>query len=84
VCTVCLGSNGHSFIECTADRLWDNSHPSLATRVDKQLLLRKSDKPLCVDWQRSRGCSSHSHNERHICSGCLGKSHGAQQCSCAQ
>lgn len=84
VCAVCLGRNAHRFIDCTADHLWDNSHATLATHVDKQLLLHKSDKPLCVNWQCLRGCSSRSHDDQHICSGCLAKSHGAQQCSRAQ
>ncbi|KAG1853196.1 hypothetical protein DFJ58DRAFT_660954, partial [Suillus subalutaceus] len=84
VCAVCLGHNSHSFIDCTADRIWDNTFPALATRVNKQLLLRNSDKPLCVDWQCSRGCSSHSHDERHVCSGCLSSTHGAQVCPRAQ
>ncbi|KAG1893101.1 uncharacterized protein F5891DRAFT_963505, partial [Suillus fuscotomentosus] len=84
VCAVCLGSKSHAFIECTAERLWDNSHSALTTRVNRQLLLRSSDKPLCVDWQHSKSCSSRSHNERHICSGCLANSHGAQQCPRAQ
>ncbi|KAG2082664.1 uncharacterized protein F5147DRAFT_590319, partial [Suillus discolor] len=84
VCAVCLGRTSHNFIECTAVRLWDSSFPAVATRVNKQLLLRSSDKPLCVDWQRARGCSSHSHGERHVCSGCLSTSHGAQLCPHAQ
>ncbi|KAG1730064.1 hypothetical protein EDB19DRAFT_1741483 [Suillus lakei] len=84
VCAVCLGRNSHSFIECTAERLWDSAFPSVATRSNKQLLLRSSDKPLCVDWQRAIGCSSHSHSERHVCSGCLATTHGAQNCPRAQ
>ncbi|KAG1893529.1 uncharacterized protein F5891DRAFT_962799, partial [Suillus fuscotomentosus] len=84
VCAVCLGRNSHIFAECTADRLWDSSHPTLATRVERQLILRKSDKPLCVDWQRHKGCSSRSHDDRHVCSGCLGSSHSAQHCARAQ
>ncbi|KAG2747087.1 hypothetical protein P692DRAFT_20736691, partial [Suillus brevipes Sb2] len=85
VCTVCLGRNSHSFIECTAERLWDSAFPAVATRRNnKQLLLRSSDKPLCVDWQHVGSCSSSSHNERHVCSGCLATTHGAQNCPRAQ
>lgn len=84
VCAVCLGCHGHSFIECTAKRLWDNNFTALATRNNKSLLLRNSDKPLCVDWQRAKSCTSHQHDERHVCSGCLSTSHGAQMCSRAQ
>ncbi|KAG2744526.1 hypothetical protein P692DRAFT_20644595, partial [Suillus brevipes Sb2] len=84
VCAVCLGRNNHSFIECTAERLWDNTFPAVATRTNKHLLLRGSDKPLCVDWQRVGSCSSNAHSERHICSGCLTTTHGAQSCPRAQ
>lgn len=84
VCAVCLGCHGHSFIECTAERLWDNNFPAIATRSNKALLLRGSDKPLCVDWQRTRSCPSRQHDDRHVCSGCLATSHGAQACSRAQ
>lgn len=83
VCAVCLGRNKHSFIECTVERLWDGTSPTVATRVNKQLLVRGSEKPLCVDWQRAR-CISQSHDDRHICSGCLATTHGAQNCSRAQ
>ncbi|KAG1717416.1 hypothetical protein EDB19DRAFT_1816144 [Suillus lakei] len=84
VCTVCLGRNSHSFIECTAKCLWDSAFPSVATHSNKQLLLCSSDKPLCIDWQRAIGCSSHSHSEHHVCSGCLATTHGAQNCPRAQ
>ncbi|KIK34773.1 hypothetical protein CY34DRAFT_97328, partial [Suillus luteus UH-Slu-Lm8-n1] len=79
VCAVCLGKHSHSFIECSNERLWNSAHPALATRVNKH-----SNKPLCVDWQRSRSCTSRSHDERHVCSGCLATSHGAQNCPRAQ
>ncbi|KAG2747017.1 hypothetical protein P692DRAFT_20738069, partial [Suillus brevipes Sb2] len=84
VCAVCLGSHTHSFIECTAERLWNKSHATSATRVNKQLLLRSSNQPLCLDWQRSRGCSTRTHDERHVCTGCLSTTHGSQHCSRAQ
>ncbi|KAG2093714.1 uncharacterized protein F5147DRAFT_558869, partial [Suillus discolor] len=79
VCAVCLGRNNHNFIDCSTDRLWDGVQPTVATRTNKQLLLRASNKPLCIDWQRSR-CTSQSHDDRHICSGCLATTHGAQSC----
>ncbi|KAG1836811.1 hypothetical protein DFJ58DRAFT_669319, partial [Suillus subalutaceus] len=84
VCAVCLGSHSHSFVECIAERLWDNKFQTVTTRTNRSLTLRGSDKPLCVDWQRTRGCGSWVHDERHICSGCLATSHGAQNCSRAQ
>ncbi|KAG2153401.1 hypothetical protein DEU56DRAFT_726833, partial [Suillus clintonianus] len=84
VCAVCLGRHTHNFITCAADHLWDNSHPTVSTRVNKALLLRSNNKPLCVDWQRPRGCSQRSHDERHLCAGCLSPAHGSQYCPRAQ
>jgi hypothetical protein len=84
VCAVCLGRNNHSFIECSATRIWDNSLPSASKRINRQLLIRSTDKPLCVDWQRGKACTTRSHDERHLCSGCLSTSHGAQHCTRAQ
>jgi hypothetical protein len=84
VCAVCLGSHAHSFIDCTAERIWDNSYPALSTHTNKHLLLRSSGKSLCVDWQRGRGCNNRSHDDRHICAGCLSTTHGAQGCTRAQ
>ncbi|KAG1893532.1 uncharacterized protein F5891DRAFT_891137, partial [Suillus fuscotomentosus] len=80
VCAVCLGRHNHSFIECPADRLWDNFYPTVSKRVAKQLLIRSSDKPLCMDWQQGKSCPARSHDEKHLCSGCLSLSHGAQSC----
>ncbi|KAG2107915.1 uncharacterized protein F5147DRAFT_531331, partial [Suillus discolor] len=83
VCAVCLGRHNHKFIECSAEWLWDGTMLTVATWTNKQLLLRSSEKPLCVDWQRAR-CISQSHDDHHVCSGCLSTSHGAQNCSRAQ
>ncbi|KAG1835950.1 hypothetical protein DFJ58DRAFT_670138 [Suillus subalutaceus] len=63
VCAVCLGRNQHLFIECSAEHLWDNVHATVSKRVNKQLLVRSSDKPLCVNWQRGCGCTNCSHDE---------------------
>ncbi|KAG2130732.1 hypothetical protein DEU56DRAFT_690983, partial [Suillus clintonianus] len=68
VCAVCLGRHHHNFIECSAERLWDNSHAAVSKRVSRQLLIRSTDKSLCVDWQRGKGCGTRSHDERHLCS----------------
>jgi hypothetical protein len=84
VCAVCLGSHTHSFIDCTAEHIWDNTYPTSATRTNKHLLLQSSGKSLCVDWQRGRSCSNRSHDDRHICAGCLSNTHGAQGCTRAQ
>ncbi|KAG2142406.1 hypothetical protein DEU56DRAFT_733874 [Suillus clintonianus] len=80
VCAVCLGRHNHPFVDCSVDRIWDNSHKTVAKRTNRQLLLRSNDKPLCLDWQRGRGCSTRSHDERHLCAGCLSVTHGAQYC----
>ncbi|KAG2749674.1 hypothetical protein P692DRAFT_201865201 [Suillus brevipes Sb2] len=41
VCTVCLGRNSHSFIECTAERLWDSAFPAVATPQQQTTTLAK-------------------------------------------
>ncbi|KAG1903140.1 uncharacterized protein F5891DRAFT_947912, partial [Suillus fuscotomentosus] len=64
--------------------LWNNKFPASSTCSGKSLLIQNSDKVLCVNWQRSCGCSSRHHNECHVCSGCLATSHGAQLCARAQ
>lgn len=84
VCAVCLGRNNHSFIECSANRIWDNSVPTVSKRVHLQLLTRSTDKPLCINWQQGTSCSMHSHDEHHLCSSCLSHSHGAQYCARTQ
>lgn len=84
VCAICLGRNHHSFVECIADHLWDGSRKSITKHINKQLVVGSNGNPLCVDWQRGRGCSTRSHDEWHLCSRCLSPSHGAQHCSRAQ
>ncbi|KAG1906166.1 uncharacterized protein F5891DRAFT_902629, partial [Suillus fuscotomentosus] len=84
VCIVCLGTHGHKFIECVAEHLWNNKFPASSMCSGKSLLVWNSDKTLCVDWQRSRGCNSRHHDEHHVCSRCLARSHGAQSCAWAQ
>lgn len=39
VCVVCLGTNGHKFIECVAERTWDNKFSTSSTCSDKALLV---------------------------------------------
>ena len=82
-CAVCLGRHPHKIIECNAPSIWDKSLPTLALRSNKILSLRDG-RPVCADWQRSAGCSSSRHDNRHICSGCASPSHGAQECPRAQ
>lgn len=82
-CAVCLGRHPHKIVECSAPTIWDKSLPTLALRSNKILSLRDG-RPICADWQRSSGCSSSRHDNRHICSGCASPSHGAQECPRAQ
>ncbi|KAG1835968.1 hypothetical protein DFJ58DRAFT_642451, partial [Suillus subalutaceus] len=51
VCAICLGSHSHNFIDCMAERLWDNKFQIVTTHTNRSLTLRGSNKPLCVDWQ---------------------------------
>jgi hypothetical protein len=67
VCTVCLGRNCHSFVECAADQIWDNSRKVVSKRLNRQLLLCSNDKPLCVDWQRGRGCTTSAISVQVVC-----------------
>jgi hypothetical protein len=82
-CAVCLGRNPHDIPRCDLETTW-NGHPTLATRVKGDLILRRDGSLLCVDWQRYAGCTSHRHDNRHLCSGCGQASHGAQNCPRAQ
>ena len=82
-CAVCLGRHPHKIIDCSATTIWDKSVPTLALRSNKILSLRDG-RPICADWQRSAGCSSSRHDNRHLCSGCCSPSHGAQDCPRAQ
>jgi hypothetical protein len=84
VWAICLGWNHHSFVECSADHLWNNSHSAVSKCINHQLLIRSSDKPLCIDWQCGQGCTTCSHDEHNLCSGCLSTSHGAQYCTQVQ
>jgi hypothetical protein len=82
-CAVCLGRHPHKIIECNTATTWDKSLPTIALRSNKVLSLRDG-RPICADWQRSAGCSSSRHDNRHICSGCASPTHGAQECPRAQ
>ena len=82
-CAVCLGRHPHRVIDCTATTLWDGSLPALSTRSNKVLVMRDG-RALCADWQRSSGCPTARHDNRHICSGCASTAHGAQECPRAQ
>ncbi|OAX30835.1 hypothetical protein K503DRAFT_704744, partial [Rhizopogon vinicolor AM-OR11-026] len=61
-----------------------NSQACLTKQANKQLVWRSSNKPVCIDWQRTCGCTNQSHNKRHLCTGCLSTGHGAQFCPRSQ
>jgi hypothetical protein len=79
VCTLCLGRHRHDTFRCSPATSWDGSllrcHRNSSGR-----LTNPSGLVLCSDWQLPRGCSSASHTDRHECSGCGNKAHGAQNC----
>ena len=77
VCAVCLGSHMHNVFSCDVSRTWDGHHVTLAKRSRGDLRLWG---PICMEWQRARGCFSTKHNTKHICSDCGTASHGAQGC----
>jgi hypothetical protein len=79
-----LGPPQHPIRECNSARTWDNKHSTVSKRVKGDLLLQQDDIRLCVDWQRRKGCESRLHDQKHLCSGCTQRSHGAQTCSRAQ
>jgi hypothetical protein len=85
VCAVCLGRNRHieGIHKCNASTTWDGQ-PTYASRNQHGRLINSRGLPMCSDWQRPKGCPSHDHDARHICSGCGDPSHGAQECPRAQ
>ena len=84
VCAVCLGTHAHNVYACKAPRTWDGRHATSSRRHRGDLRLRENDAPLCMDWQRLRGCSSTKHDPKHLCSGCSTAAHGAHGCPRAQ
>ncbi|KAH7910922.1 hypothetical protein BJ138DRAFT_990927, partial [Hygrophoropsis aurantiaca] len=82
-CATCLGRHAHKIQDCDAPKTWDQQHNTLAHRRNKQLSFRDG-RPLCIDWQCPKGCTSPTHDDRHLCSGCGSTSHGAQRCPRAQ
>ncbi|KAI0688272.1 hypothetical protein C8T65DRAFT_562868, partial [Cerioporus squamosus] len=83
VCAICLGRHPPSEVaRCNAHRTWDG-RSARCRRVNGRIQT-EDGRVLCTDWQRDRGCSSSSHGERHECSGCGHKDHGAHACPRAQ
>ena len=84
ICAICLGSHMHNVFSCDVSRTWDGHHVTLAKRSRGDLCLRGNNAPICMEWQRARGCFSTKHDTKHVCSGCGTASHGAQGCPQAQ
>ncbi|KAJ6510709.1 hypothetical protein C8R45DRAFT_814654, partial [Mycena sanguinolenta] len=83
-CAICLGRHRHSIATCASECLWDNSGRTRCTRNGNGQIVTPENQILCVDWQRPDGCPSSSHDQRHECSGCGKKTHGAQACPRAE
>jgi hypothetical protein len=83
VCATCLGRHEHPFVKCDGHELWDGS-PGSIRKSGNGRPVDPNGNPLCLDWQRLKGCQSSSHSERHRCSGCGKSSHGAQACPRAE
>jgi hypothetical protein len=82
-CTLCLGRFRHDTTHCKATLLWDRSQLH-CHRNDLGRLVNPTGLVLCSDWQLPRSCLNPSHPDRHECSGCGNKSHGAQGCPRSQ
>ena len=80
VCAICLGTHVHNVYACETSKTWDGQHATFIKRDKNELRLRESNTPICIDWQRTRGCPSNKHDSRHVCSGCGQASHRA--CAC--
>ncbi|EPS98848.1 hypothetical protein FOMPIDRAFT_1091889, partial [Fomitopsis schrenkii] len=83
-CAICLGRHQHRVFNCDATKTWDQAFDTIATRVDKNLVLIDNGRTLCCDWQRLDGCNSRLHDSCHLCSGCGQSTHGAQNCPRAE
>ncbi|KAF9030791.1 hypothetical protein BDZ89DRAFT_886117, partial [Hymenopellis radicata] len=68
---------------CRATTLW-NGGPTRIRRRSTGSIETKSGGRVCLNWQILRGCPSTLHPERHECSGCGDKGHGAFKCPRAQ
>src|ERR1700733_14309954 len=83
ICAICLRIYFHNVARCSLSKFWDGSKARCWRNEDGQIINPLSQ-ILCIDWQRSKGCSARDHNQHHECSGCRKQDHGAQQCPRAQ
>ena len=83
VCALCLATDPHDTRKCRSDTLWDGSK-ARCHKSDEGRLITPTGNTLCSDWNSRRGCTTTTHEQRHECSGCGNKDHGAQRCPRAQ
>ena len=83
VCALCLATDPHDTRKCRSETLWDGSK-ARCSKSDEGRLITPAGTTLCSDWNNRRGCSISTHEQRHECSGCGNKDHGAQRCPRAQ
>ena len=82
-CALCLSTDPHDTRRCRSETLWDGSK-ARCQKSDEGRLISPGGTTLCSDWNSRRGCTSSSHEQRHECSGCGSKDHGAQGCPRSQ
>ena len=83
VCALCLATDPHDTRKCRTDTLWDGSK-ARCHKSEEGRLINSAGTTLCSDWNSRRECTSSTHKQRHECSGCGNKDHGAQKCLRAQ
>lgn len=83
VCALCLAIDPHDSRKCRSENLWDGSK-ARCRKNDEGRLITPAGTTLCSDWNSRRGCTTSTHEQRHECSGCGNKEHGAQRCPRAQ
>ncbi|KAF8148912.1 hypothetical protein B0H34DRAFT_618887, partial [Crassisporium funariophilum] len=83
VCALCLGREAHDVFKCQSDTSWDGTK-ARCHKNDQGRLVTPMGTVLCFDWNTRRGCTGQGHDDRHECSGCGNKDHGAQNCPRAQ
>jgi hypothetical protein len=83
VCALCLATDPHDTRKCRVEILWDGSK-ARCRKNEEGRLVSPTGTTLCSDWNNRRGCTNSSHEQRHECSGCGNKDHGAQRCPRAQ
>ncbi|KAI0076916.1 hypothetical protein K474DRAFT_1558384, partial [Panus rudis PR-1116 ss-1] len=86
VCAICLTDSQHHqgpIHRCNAELLWSGGK-ARCYRNEKNRIAAPGGREICLDWQRTRGCSSQSGRHLHECSGCASPNHGAHSCPLAQ